>query len=59
MHKIFNGDYPSYMSEHFVKVLNVYSHNTRGSGENFVVPSVSGVASEGVEKTLLCLLSVV
>ena len=33
------------MSEHFVKVSNIHNHNTRGSGENFVVRSVSGVAA--------------
>ena len=33
------------MSEPFVKVSDIYNHNTRGSGENFVVLSVSGVAA--------------
>ena len=33
------------MSEHFVKVSNIHSRNTRGSAENFVVPSVSCVAA--------------
>ena len=38
VHKISNGGCPSYVSEHFVNVSNIHSHNTRGSGENFVVP---------------------
>ena len=33
------------MSEHFTKLSSYHNHNTRGSGGNFVVPSVSGVAS--------------
>ena len=42
--KISNGGCPSYMSEHFVKV-QISTIITRGSGENFVVPSVSGAAA--------------
>ena len=30
----------SYLSEHFFKTSVIYWHNTRGSSENFVVPSV-------------------
>lgn len=44
-HKIFNNCCPAYMTEHFTKLSSYHNHNTRGSGENFVVPSVSGVAS--------------
>ena len=45
VHKISNGGCPSYMSEHFVKVSHIRNHSTRESGENFVVPSVSGEAT--------------
>ena len=45
MHKIFNGNGPSYLSEHFIKVSDVHHHLTRGSTENFIVLSVSGVAA--------------
>ena len=44
-HKIFNDRCPSYLSENFVKTSDIHRHNTRGSSENFVVPSVSGVAA--------------
>ena len=44
-HKIFNDRCPSYLSENFVKTSDILRHNTRGSRENFVVPSVSGVAA--------------
>ena len=43
-HKIFNDGGPSYLSENFVKTSDIHRHNTRGSSENFVVPSISGVA---------------
>ena len=43
--KIFNETGPSYLSEHFIKASNVHHHFTRGSTENFVVPSVRGVAA--------------
>ena len=33
------------MSEHFTKLSSYHNHNTRGSGGNFVVPSINGVAS--------------
>ena len=33
------------MSEHFTKLSSYHNHNTRENGGNFVVPSVSGVAS--------------
>ena len=45
MHKIFNGTGPSYLSEYFIKVSDVDYQFTRGSTENFIVPSVSGVAA--------------
>ena len=45
MHKLFNGTGPSYLSEHFIKVSDVHHHFTTGSTENFIVPSVSGVAA--------------
>ena len=45
VHKIFNETGPSYLSEHFSKASNVHHHFTRGSTENFVVPSVRGVAA--------------
>ena len=45
VHKIFNGTGPLYLSEHFIKSSDVHHHFTRGSTENFVVPSVSGVAA--------------
>ena len=45
VHKIFNETGPSYLSEHFIKASNVHHHFTRGSTENFVVPSVRGVAA--------------
>ena len=45
VHKISSGDCPSYMSEHFVKVSSIHINNTRGSGENIFVPSVSGVSA--------------
>ena len=44
-HKIFNDRCPSYLSEDFVKTSDIHRHNTRGSSEIFVVPSVSGVAA--------------
>ena len=44
-HKISNDRCPSYLSENFVKTSDIHRHNTRGSSENFVVPSVSGVAA--------------
>ena len=44
VHKIFNGTGPSYLSEQFIKVSDVH-HFTRGSTENFIVPSVNGVAA--------------
>ena len=34
------------MSEYFTKLSSFHDHNTRGSGGNYVVPSVSGVASK-------------
>ena len=45
VHKIFNGTGTSYHSENFIKTSDVHHHFTRGSNENFVVPSVSGVAA--------------
>ena len=45
VHKIFNETGPSYLSGHFIKASNVHHHFTRGSTENFVVPSVRGVAA--------------
>ena len=36
---------PSYLSEQFIKVSDVHHHFTRGSTENFIVPSVNGVAA--------------
>ena len=35
---IFNGTSPEYMKEHFLRISNVHSHNTRGSVFNFQVP---------------------
>ena len=43
MHKFFNGT--DHLSEHFIKVSDVHHHFNRGSTENFIVPSVSGVAA--------------
>ena len=45
MHEIFNGTGPSYLSEQFIKVSDVHHHFTRGCTENFIVPSVYGVAA--------------
>ena len=45
VHKIFNGTGPLYLSEQFIKVSDVHHHFTRGSTENFIVPSVNGVAA--------------
>ena len=45
VHKIFNETGPSYLSEQFIKVSDVHHHFTRGSIENFIVPSVNGVAA--------------
>ena len=45
VYKIFNETGPSYLSEHFIKFSDVNHYLTRGSTENFIVPSVSGVAS--------------
>ena len=45
VHKIFIGTGPSYLSEYFIKVSDVHHHLTRGSTENFIVPSVSGVTA--------------
>ena len=45
VHKIFNRTGLSYLSEHFIKVSDVHHHLTRGSTENVIVPSVSGVAA--------------
>ena len=44
MHIRFSMIDPSYLSENFVKTSDIHLHNTRGSSENFIVPSVSGVA---------------
>ena len=44
-HKIFSDRCPSYLSENCVDTLDIHRHNTRGSSENFVIPSVSGVAA--------------
>ena len=41
VHKIFNGTGLLYLSEQFIKVFDV----TRGSTENFIVPSVNDVAA--------------
>ena len=48
VHKIFNETGPSYLSEHFIKVSDVHRHFTRGSTENFIVPSVRRVAATTV-----------
>ena len=45
VHKIFNGTGLPYLSEQFIKVSDVHYHFTRGSTENFIVPSVNGVAA--------------
>ena len=45
VHKIFNGTGSWYLSEQFLKVSDVRRHYTRGNTENFVVPSVNGVAA--------------
>ena len=45
VHKIYNGTGPSYLSERFIKVSDVHHHFTRGSTENFIVPSVNFVAA--------------
>ena len=44
-YKIYNETGPLYLREHFVKTSDVHHHFTRGSTENFVAPSVSGVAA--------------
>ena len=41
VHKIFNETGPSNLSEHFIKASNAHRHFTRGSAENFVVPSAA------------------
>ena len=43
--KIFSDRCLSYLSENIVKTSDIHRHNTGGSIENFVVPSVSGVAA--------------
>ena len=43
--QIFSDRCLSYLSENIVKTSDIHRHNTRGSIENFVVPSVSGVAA--------------
>ena len=45
VHKIINGIGPSYLPEKIIKVSDVHRHFTRGSMENFIVPSVNGVAA--------------
>ena len=45
MHKIINGIGPSYLSEKIIKVSDVHRHFTRGSIENFIVPSFNGVTA--------------
>ena len=45
VHNIFNGTGLSYLSEQFIKVSDVHHHFTRGSTENFIVPSVNFVAA--------------
>ena len=45
VHKLFNETGASYLSEHFIKTSNVHHYFTRGSTENFVVPSDRGVAA--------------
>ena len=44
-YKIYNETGPLYIREHFVITFDVHHHFTGGSMENFVVPSVSGVAA--------------
>ena len=45
VHKIFNGTGPLYLSEQLIKVSDVHHHYTRGSTENFIVPSVNDLAA--------------
>ena len=45
MHNIFNGTGSSYLSKQSIKVSDIHHHFTRGSTENFIVPSVNGVAA--------------
>ena len=44
-HKIFNDRCTSDVSENFIQTSDIHRHNTRGSSENFVVPSVRGVVA--------------
>ena len=44
MHIRFSMIDPAYLSENFIKTSDIHLHNTRGSSENFIVHSVSGVA---------------
>ena len=45
VHNFFNGTGLLYLSEQFIKVSDVHHHYTRGSTENFIVPSVNDVAA--------------
>ncbi len=42
VHNIYNGKCPDYLQEHFVKVTDVHSHNTRAAS-NYHVPHVNSI----------------
>ena len=44
-YNIYNETCPSNLLEQFIKTSDVHRHFTRGSTENFVVASISGVAA--------------
>ena len=43
VHKTFNNLCPLYLQENFVASKDVYHHNIRSSGYNFLVPNCKGV----------------
>ena len=49
VHKVFNQTCPPYMSYDFKRVMDVHSHDTRGSSSNFVVPKSNAT----IQKTFL------
>ena len=43
VYKIFNHTCPSYFSKDFVRLLDLHKHSTRGSMNNFYVPTINSI----------------
>ena len=45
MHKVYNDNCPSYLSQFFTRTSQIHTHNTRNNQRNFFLPQVKSVQS--------------